>query len=131
MESKEKATGASVARGYRLLVGKLPEVTGRTHRWVGVIRHWLLEIMPCRHERAPPLFCRVKNTTGFLVRQMGFDRIPSFTFVVSLTGKYVNMQLVVQASNSSVGHGNLGVVAQDVNTSTDVAFSNAQAWQCC
>ena len=44
---------------------------------------------------------------------------------------YVNMQLVTQASDSSVGHGNLGVVAQDVNASTDVAFSNAQAWQCC
>ena len=44
---------------------------------------------------------------------------------------YVNMQLVTQITDSTVAHGYLGVVAQDVNVSTDVSFTNAQAWQCC
>jgi len=41
---------------------------------------------------------------------------------------YVNMQLVTQITDSAAGHGYVGVVAQDVNASTDVSFSNAQIW---
>ena len=44
---------------------------------------------------------------------------------------YINMQPLPLVTESSIGHGYLGVVAQDINATTDVSFRNAQAWQCC
>lgn len=71
---------------------------------------------------------------GFSVAiNKGFN-VPNLIAVVAKGSSiqiYVNMQPVTGVTDSSVGHGNLGVVAQDLNTSTDVSFNNAQAWQCC
>ncbi|HLX57705.1 MAG TPA: serine/threonine-protein kinase [Ktedonobacteraceae bacterium] len=42
---------------------------------------------------------------------------------------YINRQLVTQATDSTYAHGQIAVVAQDVNNVTDVSFSDAQVWQ--
>jgi serine/threonine protein kinase len=41
---------------------------------------------------------------------------------------FVNMQQVVQVTDSTYMSGNIGLVAQDVNNATDVSFSDMQIW---
>ena len=41
---------------------------------------------------------------------------------------YVNNQLVDSAIDNSYNQGEIGVVADDINNTTEVAFSNAMVW---
>jgi len=41
---------------------------------------------------------------------------------------YVNMQLIDSVTDSMYSSGQIGVVAEDINNPTDVAFNNAQVW---
>jgi hypothetical protein len=41
---------------------------------------------------------------------------------------YVNMQLIARVSDGTYIHGQIGVVAEDINDPTDIVFTNAQVW---
>ena len=41
---------------------------------------------------------------------------------------YVNMVLIASVTDSTYMHGQIGVIAQDVNNPTDVLFNNARVW---
>jgi eukaryotic-like serine/threonine-protein kinase len=41
---------------------------------------------------------------------------------------YVNMQLIARVSDGTYIHGQIGVVAEDINNPTDIVFTNAQVW---
>jgi serine/threonine protein kinase len=42
---------------------------------------------------------------------------------------FINMQMVTTVSDSTFTQGSIGVVAEDINTPTDVTFSNALVWK--
>jgi len=82
----------------------------------------------------------IDNADGF-ISSLGSGHSPAIktglnqTNLITVVAKghnlylYVNKQYVIGVSDSTYSQGEIGVLAQDDSSSTDVAFSNAEAWK--